>query len=747
MSDAVIPYSRCEHIEKIRLKVALEERYLAYALSTIMQRALPDVRDGLKPVHRRIFHAMWLLQLNPDQAYVKCARIIGDVMGKFHPHGDVSIYEALVRLAQDFTTRYPLIDGQGNFGNIDGDSAAAMRYTEARLTDSSMLLLEGISENAVAFHPTYNQEDEEPIVLPAAFPNLLANGASGIAVGMATSIPPHNIAELCEAALYLIAHPDASCADLVHFVPGPDFPTGGVLVESTDCIRDAYKTGRGTFRLQARWYKEEGSRGVYAIIVTEIPYQVQKARLLEKTAEILLARKLPLLGDIRDESAEDIRIVLEPRNRTVDPVLLMESLFRLTDFEVRVPLNMNVLAIGRVPHVLSLREVLQQWLTHRREVLQRRLEYRLKDIVRRLKVLSGYLTAYLNLDIIIRILREEDKPKIALIQRFNFSELQADAILNMRLRALYKLEELNLKKKFDFLGVEQKKIETLLSSEQKQWQAIAAEITVVRNKFCPDSVLGRRRTVFARRSQGNIQQAMIAKEPVTIIISEKGWLRALQGHLLDYTALSFKKGDKLKQAFHAMHTDKLLIVSTSGRFYTINANVLPGGRGHGEAIRILVDMDNNQDILTAFVHDPAEKLLVVSHCGYGFIIKERDAVANTRRGKQILNIKTPDKARFCIKVLGNYVAIVDGDRKMLAFPLSQIPEMSRGRGVRLQHCRASGISDIITFTWEEGIFWKDMSGRVFRRLPDALEEWRGNRASVGKVVPRGFPKSGKFYCL
>lgn len=745
MADETIPVPG--HIETIELKSALEERYLAYALSTIMHRALPDVRDGLKPVHRRIIHAMRLLRLNPDQAYAKCARIVGDVMGKFHPHGDASIYEALVRLAQDFSVRYPLIDGQGNFGNIDGDSAAAMRYTEARMTDVSMLLLQGIAEDAIDFRPNYNEEDEEPIVLPGAFPNLLANGASGIAVGMATSVPPHNVAELCDAALHLIENAGASCDDLVKFVPGPDFPTGGILVEPPEQILESYRTGRGAFRLRARWHKEEGSRGVYVIVITEIPYQVQKARLIEKTAELLLARKLPLLDDIRDESAEDIRIVLEPKSRSVDPALLMESLFRLTDFEVRIPLNMNVLSMGRVPNVLSLREVLQQWLEHRKEVLVRRLRYRLQEIARRLEILGGYLKAYLNLDKVIRIIREEDEPKPVLMKKFKLSDLQAESILNMRLRSLRRLEEFEIRKEFESLSDEQAKLEKLLSSKVKQWKAIAAEIKEVREKFALDSALGHRRTTFEAaptHDLEDIQHAMIEKEPVTIVVSEKGWLRALKGHLSDYSSFSFKEDDKLKLAFHAMTTDKLLFVSTGGKFYTVNANVLPGGRGHGEPIRLLVDLDDDQDILTAFVHDPEGKLLVASHLGYGFVVKEADTVANTRKGKQVMNIKAPDKACLCVRVTGDHFAIVGENRKMLIFPLEQVPEMTRGRGVRLQRYRDGGMSDGVTFTLEEGLSWQDASGRIFQRSSHDLVEWLGTRASAGRVLPKGFPRSGKF---
>ncbi|MBB6259586.1 topoisomerase-4 subunit A [Paenochrobactrum gallinarii] len=757
------------HIEPVNLKSALEERYLAYALSTIMHRALPDVRDGLKPVHRRIIHAMRLLRLNPDQAYAKCARIVGDVMGKFHPHGDASIYDALVRLAQDFAVRYPLVDGQGNFGNIDGDNAAAMRYTEARMTEVATLLMEGIQENAIDFRPTYNEEDEEPIVLPGAFPNLLANGSSGIAVGMATSIPPHNVAELCSSALYLINHPDASVEDLMTTeeqweeikreaatdpdallktkVRGPDFPTGGVLVETPDNILEAYRTGRGAFRTRAKWEKEEGNRGTWVIVVTEIPYQVQKSRLIEKIAELLIAKKLPLLDDVRDESAEDIRLVLEPKNRTVDPELLMESLFKLTELESRFSLNLNVLSHGKVPNVLSLDGVLREWLEHRKEVLIRRSEHRKAEIERRLEVLGGYLVAYLNLDEVIRIIREEDEPKQELMRTFELSDLQAESILNMRLRSLRKLEEFEIRKEHDGLSKEKKEIEELLASGTKQWKKISSEIKAVREKYGPKTLLGARRTHFAEAPSHDlqdIQQAMIEKEPVTIVVSEKGWLRAMKGHLPDFSTLAFKEGDKLKLAFHAETTDKILFFTTGGKFYTLGANTLPGGRGHGDPIRILVDMENDQDILTAFVHDPSAKLLLSSHLGYGFIISESDTVANTRKGKQIMNVKAPDEAKICMRVEGDHVAVIGENRKMVVFPMSEIPELTRGKGVRLQRYKDGGVSDIRGFAMDTGLSWQDSAGRTFTRSKEELLEWMGARATAGRVVPKGFPRSGKF---
>ncbi|UXN07713.1 DNA topoisomerase IV subunit A [Bartonella sp. HY761] len=747
MAKNMIPSALDEHIEKVGLKSALEERYLAYALSTIMHRALPDVRDGLKPVHRRIIHAMRLLRLFPDQGYAKCARIVGDVMGKFHPHGDASIYDALVRLAQDFAVRYPLIDGQGNFGNIDGDGAAAMRYTEARMTEVSTLLLEGITENAIDFRPTYNEEDEEPIVLPGAFPNILANGSSGIAVGMATSIPPHNVAELCDAALHIIAHPEATSDDLIKFIPGPDFPTGGILVETSESIAESYRTGRGSFRLRSRWHKEEGARGSYVIVVTEIPYQVQKARLIEKTAELLIQRKLPLLEDIRDESAEDIRIVLEPKNRSVDPEILMESLFKLTDFETRISLNLNVLTLGKIPNVLSLDQTLKQWLEHRKEVLIRRTQYRLKEIEKRLELLSGYLIAYLNLDEIIRIIREEDEPKKQLIATFNLTDNQAEAILNMRLRSLRKLEEVEIRTEFDKLTVEKQELEELIASNVRQWKAISSEVSKVKWIFSQNTDLGKRRTSFEKAPDhdiDDIQQAMIEKEPITIVVSEKGWLRALKGHISDYSSLSFKEGDSLKLAFPAQTTDKILVLSTGGKFYTIAANSLPGGRGHGEPIRILVDLDNDQDILTAFVHEADTKLLITSHLGHGFIVPENDVIATTRKGKQVMNVKAPDEAASCIRVNGDSVAIVGENRKLLVFPIEQIAEMSRGKGVRLQRYRDGGMSDIITFNLDDGLTWKDSADRSFVRSKEELIEWIGNRAGAGRMVPKGFPRSGKF---
>ena len=741
------PDSGRDNIEPVDLKAALEERYLAYALSTIMHRALPDVRDGLKPVHRRILHAMRLLRLNPEAAFAKCARIVGDVMGKFHPHGDQAIYDALVRLSQDFAQRYPLVDGQGNFGNIDGDNAAAMRYTEARMTDVASLLLDGITEDAVDFRPTYNEEEEEPSVLPGAFPNLLANGSSGIAVGMATSIPPHNAAELCEAALHLIEHPDATVADLARFVPGPDFPTGGTIVDDQASILDAYETGRGGFRVRARWVQEDQGRGTWVIVVTEIPWLVQKSRLVEKIAELLLAKKLPLLDDVRDESAEDIRLVLVPKSRSVDPALLMESLYKLTELESRIPLNMNVLSRGKVPNVLSLKGVLAEWLEHRRDVLIRRSKHRLAEIERRLEILAGYLIAYLNIDEIIRIIREEDEPKPVMMARFGLTDTQAEAILNMRLRALRKLEEFEIKKEFDGLSAEKAQIEALLASDHVQWKTIAWEIAKVRDKFGRETPLGRRRTDFAdapEHADEAIHEAMIEKEPVTVIVSEKGWLRAMKGHGLDLSALAFKDGDRLKVAFPAQTTDKLIVFTTGGKFYTLGADKLPGGRGHGEPVRLMLDMEADQDIVDVFVHDPARKLLLASHQGNGFVVAEADVVANTRKGKQVMTVKAPDEAKLCVTVAGDHVAVIGENRKLLVFPLADVPEMARGKGVRLQKFKDGGVLDLKTFALDDGLTWLDSAGRSFVKPKAELAEWLGARATAGRMVPKGFPRTGRF---
>jgi len=734
-------------IEGINLKDALEERYLNYALSTIMHRALPDVRDGLKPVHRRLLYAMRLLKLDPGSGFKKCARVVGDVIGKYHPHGDQAVYDALVRLAQDFAQRYPLIDGQGNFGNVDGDNAAAMRYTEARMTDTARRLLDGLDEDAVDFRETYDGEDKEPLVLPGGFPNLLGNGSSGIAVGMATSIPPHNAFELCEACQHLIKNPRAEVDELLEFIQGPDFPTGGLLVSDQGSIREAYATGRGSFRIRARWEVEDLGRGQWAIVVTEIPYQVQKSRLIEKIAELLTARKLPLLDDVRDESAEDIRIVLVPRSRNVDANILMESLFKLTDLESRFSLNMNVLSMGRVPKVMGLKQVLREWLDHRKEVLIRRSEYRLGQINHRLEVLEGYLVAYLNLDEVIRIIREEDDAKAELIRTFELTDVQAEAILNMRLRSLRKLEEMEIRKEHTKLTEEKDDLTRLLGSDARQWTKISKEIGEISKVYGPETDIGKRRTDKGEAPEADlvdIQQAMIEKEPITVIISEKGWIRALKGHQADLSALSFKQGDKLKLSFHAETTDKILVFSTGGKFFTLGADRLPGGRGHGEPIRLMVEMDEAQDVVNAFVYKPGRTLLLASTEARGFIVPEDEIVANTRKGKQVLNLTAPVEATICVEATGDQVAIIGENRKLLVFPVAQIPQMGRGRGVRLQRYRDGNISDIRVFKGEEGLTWTDSSGRSFTRTLDELADWRGERGQAGRLPPTGFPRSNKF---
>ena len=735
-----------EPITPVQLKEALEERYLAYALSTIMHRALPDVRDGLKPVHRRILYAMSQLRLDPEGKTLKCAKIVGEVMGDYHPHGNQAIYDALARLAQDFAVRYPLVDGQGNFGNIDGDNPAAERYTEARLTTVASELLEGIDEDTVDFRPNYDGRIEEPVVLPAAFPNLLANGSAGIAVGMATNIPPHNVDELCAALLHLVKHPNASVEKIVELVPGPDFPTGGILVEPRESILEAYKTGRGGFRLRARWEKEDTGRGGYQIVVTEIPYQVQKSKLVEKIAELLQEKKLPLLGDVRDESAEVVRLVIEPKSRTGDPVVLMESLYRLTELETRFGLNMNVLSAGQIPNVLSIKDVLKQWLEHRVEVLVRRSNYRLGKIEHRLEVLDGYLIAYLNIDEVIRIVRFEDDPKAKLMSTFKLTEVQADAILNLRLKSLSRLEEMEIRGEHDKLSKERADIKALLASDDLQWQRISDEIRATRERYSKKTDLGRRRTTFADAPaiEADLEAALIEKEPVTVILSEKGWIRAMKGHVEDLSKLDFKQGDGLKRALHAQTTDKLIVFATNGKFFTLDANALPGGRGHGEPVRLMFDLEENHDIVDCFVYEAGRKLLVASTGGYGFIVPEDEVVASTRKGKQVLNVSEPEEARICVPVDGDHVATIGENRKMLVFPLDEVNEMTRGKGVILQRIKDGALMDVRVFHKKEGLTWLDAAGRTFTLAWSDLKEWVGQRAQAGKAAPKGFPRANKF---
>ncbi|MDX5360986.1 MAG: DNA topoisomerase IV subunit A [Alphaproteobacteria bacterium] len=731
-------------IRDAALAQVLGEKYLAYALSTILNRALPDVRDGLKPVHRRILYAMRELKLAAGGPHKKSARVVGDVIGKYHPHGDQAVYDAMVRLAQEFSSRYPLVDGQGNFGNVDGDNAAAMRYTEARLTAVAEAMLDGIDEDTVDFRPTYDGSEEEPEVLPAGFPNLLANGAQGIAVGMATSIPPHNAGEVCGALLHLIEHPDADENQIMLRLPGPDFPTGGVIVEPRESILEAYATGRGGFRVRARWEKEETGRGTYQIVVTEIPYQVQKSKLIEQIAGLIEAKKLPILADVRDESTEDVRIVLEPRARTVDPDLLMESLFKLSDLETRVSLNMNVLDGGRVPRVMTLKEVLRAFLDHRREVLIRRSSFRLGKIERRLEILEGFIVAYLNLDEVIRIIREEDEPKAELMAAFSLSDTQAEAILNMRLRSLRKLEEMEIRKEHEGLTAERAELLSLLDSERKQWKRIAEQVADIRKRFGEGSPNGARKTDFADPPAivEVPMEAMIEKEPITVLLSEKGWIRAMKGHLTPDADVKYKDGDRERFRIHAQTTDKLLLFATSGRFYTIGCDKLPGGRGHGEPIRLIIDLPNDHDVVDLIPFAGGRKLLVASTEGRGFIVPEDEVVAQTRAGKQILSVDKGTEAKLCKPVTGAMIAVVGENRKLLVFPVSDLPEMVRGKGVRLQKYRDGGLSDATTFDPETGLQWQDSSGRTW--TVQDLAEWTGARASAGRMPPKGFPRNNRF---
>ncbi|MEK9660860.1 MAG: DNA topoisomerase IV subunit A [Alphaproteobacteria bacterium] len=727
------------------LKDALSERYLSYALSTIMARSLPDVRDGLKPVHRRLLHAMRQLRLDPDQGYKKCARVVGDVMGKYHPHGDQAIYDAMVRLAQEFAVRYPLVDGQGNFGNIDGDNAAAMRYTEARLTDVATALLEGIDEDAVDFRETYDGEGTEPAVLPANFPNLLANGASGIAVGMATNIPPHNVGELLDAATHLLKFPRATVEKLVEMVPGPDFPTGGKLVEDRASIVEAYRTGRGGFRVRARWQVEDLGRGLFQIVVTEIPYQVQKARLIERVAELLANRKLAMLDDIRDESAEDVRLVLVPKNRNIEPSVLIESLFRQTDLETRVSLNMNVLDADQTPRVMSLRDALQAWLDHRMVVLIRRSQHRLDQIAHRLEVLQGYMIVFLNLDEVIAIIREEDDPKAVMMARWDLTETQTDAILNMRLRSLRRLEEIAIRKEIDTLEAEQKELRGLLKDEKKRVNRLGEEVADLKKRFGQKTELGARRTLIGEAPEDVVVplEAMIEREPVTVVCSAKGWIRALKGHNIEPGDLKYKEGDRGAFIVQAETTDKLLLFATNGRFYTLPVDRLPGGRGHGEPLRLMVDLPNDADLVSIMVHKPGRKLLVAASDGRGFVVAEDEVIAQTRNGKQVLNVKGDVEAAVCRIVDGDHVAVVGANRKLLIFPLADLPEMARGRGNKLQSYSKGELSDATIFTLSDGL--PTRTGERTRTFtPEELGEWIGKRAQAGRVVPGGFPRANKF---
>ncbi len=737
MSDAL-----AGHIEDTKLAEALSARYLAYALSTITARSLPDVRDGLKPVHRRLIYAMQQLRLDPSAGFKKCARVVGDVIGKYHPHGDVAVYEALVRLAQDFAVRYPLVEGQGNFGNIDGDNAAAMRYTEARLTAVAQALLAGIEADSVDFRPTYDGEEQEPVVLPAAFPNLLANGAAGIAVGMATSIPPHNAGEVCAAALHLIAHPDASTEALLAHMPGPDFPTGGVLVEDPAALLAAYESGRGGFRIRATWEVERGRLGSWQIVVSEIPYQVQKARLIEQIAALLEERKLPLLGDVRDESTEVVRLVFEPKSRGVEPEVLMETLFRATALESRFPLNMNVLEGGRTPRVMGLRAVLQAWLDHRHEVLERSSRHRLAAILRRLEILAGYLAVFLDLDTVIRLIREEDEPKPALMRHFSLTDTQAEAILNMRLRSLRRLEEMEIRREHAALEAERAALQALLDEPARRWARIAADLAGMRKTF-GEGPLGARRTRLgaAPAALPIATEATIEREAITVIVSEKLWLRAVRGHLAEGGELKFKEGDALRLLLACETTDRLCLFATDGRAYTLRAADLPRGRGDGQALRLLAELGNEDGIASLFVWRETARYLLVSSAGRGFLASAEDLLAERRTGKQVLNLKPGEQARLCLPAEGDHVAVVGENRKLLVFPLDQVPAMARGAGVQLQKYRDGGLADGRVFRLADGLTWR-LGERL--RSESRLDTWLGARGQSGRMVPSGFPKSGRF---
>jgi len=723
----------------------LSERYLSYALSTIMSRSLPDVRDGMKPVHRRLMYAMYQLKLNPTTPPKKSARVVGDVIGKYHPHGDTAVYDAMVRLAQDFAQRYPLVDGQGNFGNIDGDNPAAMRYTEARLTEVALLLLDVIEENAVDFRSNYDGSESEPVVLPGGFPNLLANGATGIAVGMATSIPPHNVEELCDAMLGMLEK-DLSVAEIAGIVKGPDFPTGGTLVEDSQDIINAYQTGRGSFRVRAKWEKEDLGRGMYQIVVTEIPYQVQKSKLIEKIADLVMSKKLPMLDDVRDESAEDIRLILVPKSKNVEPELLMEALYRNCDLENRFSLNMNVLDNGTVPRVMNIKEVLQAWMNHQQEVLVRRSKFRLEKVLHRLEVLAGYLTVYMNIDEVIRIIRFEDDPKAELIKKFGLSEVQVEAVLNLRLRRLHKLEEMEIKGEHDKLSEERDALEKLIKSEARQWTRIKKQITALKTQFGSDTLLGKRRTVIGDVPTPitiDLDEAMIEKEPITIVCSNKGWIKAMKGHGVNHSDLKYKDGDRGAFIIEGQTTDKLLVFGTNGRFYTIGCDKLPPGRGFGEPLRIMVDLPNDADIAHMRLHREGQKLLVAATSGHGFIVKSDDVLAQTKSGKQVLNVSGSVQAKLC-KVIAegdDHVAVIGQNRKMLVFAIDELPEMGRGKGVILQKYKDGGVSDVRSFNLESGLEFKYGSGST---QVDDISPWVGKRASAGRLPPNGFPKNNRF---
>ncbi len=734
-----------QNIEDVSFKSALEQRYLAYSLSTIMSRSLPDVRDGLKPVHRRLLYAMQQLKLNPETGFKKCARVVGDVIGKYHPHGDISVYDAMVRLAQNFAVRYPLVEGQGNFGSIDGDNAAAMRYTEARLTPIAMELLRDIHRDTVDFSPTYDGSEEEPVVMPATFPNLLANGSDGIAVGMATSIPPHNLDELCEAAQALLKSKATTIEDICKIVQGPDLPTGGIIIESRASMREAYKTGRGGFRIRSKWKKEELSHGTYQIVITQIPYQVQKDKLIEKFAELYFAKKLPLLGNFRDESSEEIRIVLEPRNRQVEPEMLMESVFKLTEFEKRISLNLNVIDIKGVPRVMNIKEALEDFLAHRNNVVLRRSNNRLAEIARRLEILGGLLVAYLNIDELIKIIREQDEPKPVLMKKFKITDLQAESILNLRLRNLRRLEEFEIKAEKKALMEEQAALQEIVNDEKKRKKLISTELQGIRDRFGKDTELGKRRTKLGKEPVGVVVdiQAFVESEPITILCSDKGWIRALKGHKEDVSDAKYKEGDEERFVIRAKTTDKLLVFSSTGKFYTIGCDKLPPGKGFGEPLSVQVDMAQQEDLQNLLIYKPGTKILVAAESGKGFIVPADDVVAQTKNGKQILNVKEGDRAVKATEMGADHdhIAVIGNNRKMLIFAITALPEMKRGTGISLQKYKDGKLADVITFKRSAGLTYKFGNGTT---TETSLATWVADRGTAGKMPPQGFPRNNKF---
>ncbi len=732
------------NIENVDFGSAISERYLSYALSTIMSRSLPDVRDGLKPVHRRLLYAMLKLKLDPSSGYKKCARVVGDVIGKYHPHGDTAVYDTLVRLAQSFSLRYPLIDGQGNFGSVDGDNAAAMRYTESKMTEICTLLMQDIDKDTVDFRPTYDDSDTEPVLMPAQFPNLLANGSEGIAVGMATSIPPHNLHELCDALIYLVDNQkNADCTDILKFIKGPDFPTGGTIIDSQDAINNAYKTGKGSFRVRAKWEKESFSHGLYQIVITEIPYQVQKSRLIEHIANLLKDKKIPLISNIRDESAEDIRIIIEPKVRNCSPEMIMESLFKLTNLESRVHLNMNVLSSSNVPRVMNILEVLQEFIAHRQKIILRKTNYQIRKIDDRLEILHALNIAYLNIDEVIRIIREEDHPKQEMISKFKINDVQAEAILNIKLRALRKLEEEQINAEHQELTKQHAQLSKILNDPKQLWKVVKNELKMVQKRFGQDTDIGKRKTTF-EVTEGIAQiidiSAFIEKEPITVICSKMGWIRSMKGHNLDLSGVKYKEGDSQGHVIESYTTDNILICSTGGKFFTVLADNLIRGKGHGESIKIIVDIENH-DVVNILSHEPGRKILLAASNGKGFIVSSDDLIASTKNGKQVMHLSGENKCMICTPIDGDMVAVIGTNRKLLVFALDEMPEMKRGQGVTLQKYRDAKLGDVKTFSSSEGLSW-NLGTKT--RLEKEIMSWRAKRGSIGKIPPTGFPKNNKF---